>query len=423
MLTFGKERPTNGPPDHSFPPIDLDRRRSQTKVGSARVIPMKSIQRSLALALFTLASACADTSDAADPPAGTDGADSADSADGADGAETTDAADGSGGSDAPTTAEVQRFMACEQDFPTIDPVEGYAWTPNAIELVSAEVAPGVFAIFDSNADGHGPAGFPLATSGGFVVGEDGVAMVETMINRRLFCQAVGLIQEETDKPVRYAINTSHHGDHSYGNHFLPEGVEVVQHEATAAFINDPKSFAGDIAFMEMNFGADQGIDEIEARAADIEVGAEGWSVDLGGISVDAHYLGFGQTHGDLFVHVPGADVLFTGNPIVARAPAIPWLLDGRAAEVEETLRGVREQFPSATIVPGHDAPQGVAALDFPIDYLMTLLLETQAAVDAGETAEQAAASITMESFQGYALWDWVHTSVNVPATYAELSAE
>jgi hypothetical protein len=58
------------------------------------------------------------------------------------------------------------------------------------------------------------------------------------INRRLLCQVYELVRAETDLPVLYAINTSHHGDHSYGNAFLPDEVQVVQHERTADFIGE-----------------------------------------------------------------------------------------------------------------------------------------------------------------------------------------
>jgi len=322
-----------------------------------------------------------------------------------------------------TPTSTQAFEACEgHDFTIIAPVEGRAWTPNAITLTSEELAPGVFAVYDSNAADYSAAGFPLATSGGFVIGDDGVLLVETMINRQLFCQMIDLVRAETDKPVLYAVNTSHHGDHSYGNHFLPSDVKVVQHAETTAFITNPESFAGDVAFMEYNFGDDQGMDEIEARPADIIVDDSGWSVDLGGITVNALYLGFGQTHGDLFVTVPGADVLWTGNPIVAAAPAIPWLLDGNAQKVLATLQTLKADFPFATLVAGHDAPKPATLVDFPIAYLTALIAETQAAIDAGQTLEQATDSVTLDDYQGYALWDWVHSAVNLPATYAELSA-
>ena len=36
------------------------------------------------------------------------------------------------------------------------------------------------------------------------------------------------------------------------------------------------------------------------------------------------------------------------------------------------------------------------------------------------TVEETQAAVTMESYQGYALWDWVHTSINIPVTHSEL---
>jgi len=317
--------------------------------------------------------------------------------------------------------KVQKFAACVNETALSEPNPASPWTPNAVTLVSRELSPGVFVVYDADAESKGPAGYPSATSGGFVIGEDGVLLVETMINRQLFCQLIALVREQTDRPILYAVNTSHHGDHSYGNFFLPDDVKVVQHERTMDFITDPDLFAGDVAFMEANFGKNQGLDEIRAVRADIAVSDEGWSVDLGGRSVEARYFGFGQTEGDLFVHVPDADVLFTGNPFIARAPAIPWLLDGHASEVRETLARVRKDFPGATIVPGHDLPVSASELDFSLEYLDTLLAEVETQSEKGATLDETVAAVTMERFQGYALWGWVHSAVNVPATYEELS--
>lgn len=317
--------------------------------------------------------------------------------------------------------ETQTFAACAAEISVVDPVANRPWTPNAITLMSEELSPGVFAVYDANAKAYGADGLPAATSGGFVIGEDGVLLVETMINRQLFCQLIGLVREQTNKPVIYAVNTSYHGDHSYGNHYLPESVQIVQHQRTAEFITDPESFAHDVEFMEANFGDDQGLDEIEPVPADILVDASGWSIDLGGQTVEARYHGFGQTHGDLFVYSPDADVLWTGNPLVARGPALPWLLDGNGIEVRETLSALRDTYPNATIVPGHDAPQPIDGLDFAIAYLDALIAQVGAQIAAGATLDETVAAVTMEDYQGYALWGWVHTVVNVPATYADLS--
>jgi cyclase len=321
------------------------------------------------------------------------------------------------GSETTAGAVEQVFSACDDEFVTEQPNPMYAWTPNAIMLVSQELAPGVFAFYDVNAP-DGPEGRPLATSGGFVIGDDGVVLIETMINRRLLCQVVELVRGETDAPITHAINTSFHGDHSYGNAFLPEEVQIVQHERTAAFI--AANFEADRDFMEANFGADQGLDEVTPVVPDIMVDDEGWSIDLGGVTVEARYYGFGQTEGDLFVWVPEAEVLWTGNALVNEAPALPWLLDGHAHEVEATLALVQAGLPTgATVVPGHGPPLGADAFTFGLDYLAVLQEEVGAAVEAGLTVEETVETVTLDEFRGYALFDWIHSAINVPNTYAE----
>lgn len=327
-----------------------------------------------------------------------------------------------GSDDTEPARSTQAITACDFEPTFVAENPAYAWTPNAIRLTSERLTDTVFAIYDADAAAKAAAGTPAATSGGFVIGRDGVLMVETMINKQLFCQAVALIRAQTDKPIIYAINTSHHGDHSYGNTWLPADVRIVQHAATADFIGE--HFAADVAWMQDNFGDDQGLDEAEPRAADIVVDASGHTLDLGGgVTVEAQYQGFGQTHGDLFVYVPGAEVMFTGNPLISAAPAIPWLLDGHASEVHATLARVRDALPSgARVVPGHGPVLDVSDFTFSLDYLDALISTVQASVDAGHTLEETVAATTLDDFTGYALWGWVHEVVNVPATYAELSA-
>jgi glyoxylase-like metal-dependent hydrolase (beta-lactamase superfamily II) len=322
---------------------------------------------------------------------------------------------GCGAAEAP-----QEFRACDGPARFVEPDPAYPWTPNAVRLVSEELAPGVFAILDADADEYAPAGRPLATSGGFVIGDDGVLMVESMINRQLFCQAVDLIRAETDRPVRWVVNTSSHGDHNFGNAFLPDGVQVVQHARTAEYIAG--HFAEDVAFMEANFGADQGIDEISPRAADVLVDDDGWSVDLGGVTVEARHYGFAQTPGDLFVWVPDARVLWTGNAFLAEAPGVPWLLAGNAVAAERTLAAVRDSLPAdAIVVPGHGRPTRPADMDFHVDYLAALIAGVRAAVEQGLDLEATVAAVDLPEFQGYALWGWIHDQVNVPHTFDELT--
>lgn len=322
-------------------------------------------------------------------------------------------------SESDSSQMVQTFPALDGfELNITDPNPNIAWTPNAVTLVSEEVSENVFAIYDSNAPTYAPAGFPMATSGGFVIGENGVLLVETMWNRQLLFQVYNLVRAETDLPVLYAVNTNHHADHNFGNSFLPDEVKVVQHERTAEHM--AAHFADEMAFSETNFGTDQGFDEATYREADIKVSDDGWSVDLGGITVEARYYGFGQSEGDLFVYVPESAVIWTGNSLTAEAPAIPWLLEGGAELAARTMADVQASLPDdAVVIPGHGRPVGRDGLSFTINYLNSLVDEVRTSRESGNDLEETQAAVTMPDFQGYAAWGFAHTMINVPMTYMQ----
>jgi glyoxylase-like metal-dependent hydrolase (beta-lactamase superfamily II) len=298
------------------------------------------------------------------------------------------------------------------------------WTPAHVALVASEVAPNVFAVYPDDAATKNAAGIPAATSGGFIVGTKGVLIVDTMINRNLAEQLLALVKERTDRPILYAVNTSFHGDHSYGNQFLPKGTQVIQHEATQKYIQT--SFKNDIAFMSQYFGTSSGLEELTPQPAAILMkDGEQKDIDLGDISVTIENLGFAQTDGDLFVYVPSAKVLFTGNPILSGGPSFSWLLDGRSEQALATLLKLKTTFPPETVVvPGHGVPTGMAAVDAHIAYLTDLRTEVQAAIkdglDAGKTSERVGERL-QSRYGGYKIYGWVNTQLNVGKTFQEMS--
>lgn len=294
------------------------------------------------------------------------------------------------------------------------------WDANTVVLESQELAEGIFAVIPTGAENMGPQGFPMATSGGFVIGDNYVLVVESMLNERLNDQLFGLIADETDKPIRYLVNTSYHGDHSYGNQYISENINIIQHANAAAYIDE--NLEADKAFMVYNLGEGRGIEEIVKTDADILVGVGGsLSIDLGNVAVDIRDYGFAQTGGDLFVSVPEANVLWTGNSIIAEAPALPWLLDGHLIETRDTLQSVLADFDADTqIVPGHGAVTDISAIQWPIDYLSAVENDVRAAVAEGLSLEETVARVQLPEYQGYALFGWVHPSLNVPAAYSDL---
>ena len=294
------------------------------------------------------------------------------------------------------------------------------WDANKVNLESQKLAEGVYAVIPENAQAMAAMGQAIATTSGFVIGNEGVLVIDSMLNERLHRQLFELIAAETSLPVKYMVNTSFHGDHSYGNHYLASDVVIIQHAKTQRYIDT--HFAEDVAFMMQNFGEGRGIDAIQPTDADLLVGQRAsLTVDLGGVSVDIQDYGFAQTGGDLFVSVPAANVLWTGNPVISTKPAVPWLLDGHLLETRQTLQAVYDANNSETIVvPGHGPVTNLESIQWNIDYLDAIEAEVGAAIEDGLSLEETVVRVKLPEFHGYALFDWVHPSLNVPAAYRDL---
>jgi glyoxylase-like metal-dependent hydrolase (beta-lactamase superfamily II) len=100
------------------------------------------------------------------------------------------------------------------------------------------------------------------------------------------------IRTVTDKPLRWYVVGSDHGDHTGGNSVLPSGLKWIIHRTSKA---------------TMRLG-----DSVQAMASDRE------SIDLGGISVDVLFLGRAHTGGDLMVHLPREKILFMSEAYLNR---------------------------------------------------------------------------------------------------------
>lgn len=297
------------------------------------------------------------------------------------------------------------------------------WDANIVVLESQKLSDGVFAVIPTGASDLAPKGLPIATSAGFVIGDHGVLVIDSMLNKRLNAQLFALIKAQTDKPVTHLVNTSYHGDHAYGNFYVPDAVNIIQHENAADYID--QHFVADTEFMMQNFGRGRGIEDIQPVDADTLVKAgESLTIDLGGKIVVITDYGFAQTGGDLFVSVPSANVLWTGNPVIADAPALPWLLDGHLVETHDTLEKVYNSINNETkVVPGHGPVTDRSAIKWSVDYLAAVRDNVQRSIDAGMTLEETVQKLQMPDYQGYALFGWVHPSLNIPAAYKDLSSQ
>jgi cyclase len=137
----------------------------------------------------------------------------------------------------------------------------------------------------------------------------------------------------TNQPVKYVINTHHHGDHSGGNAKMQAmSVQVV---------------ASEQARQMMVFAKQPGLPNVTF--------SDHASIHLGGKEVELYQFGRAHTSGDVFVYFPAQRVLASGDAFTFGA-ATPQLVDypggGSAKAWPATLDGaLRLDFDA--VVPGH----------------------------------------------------------------------
>jgi glyoxylase-like metal-dependent hydrolase (beta-lactamase superfamily II) len=200
--------------------------------------------------------------------------------------------------------------------------QGLGGPPKPSKLDTVKIADDLYAIHNDFVPGNVTA---MITSEGVVLVDDKFEVDHDGILAEL--------KKVTNQPVKYVINTHHHGDHSGGNAKLQAmGVQVVASEQARQNMVDAKQSG------QPNVAID--------RHAHIY---------LGGKTAEVFYFGRAHTNGDVVVLFPAQRTLAAGD-MFTYGDATPQLIDypggGSAKEWTSTLDGAL-QLDFDTVVPGH----------------------------------------------------------------------
>jgi cyclase len=265
--------------------------------------------------------------------------------------------------------------------------DGYAGpnlSPSGLKLMPRRVADGVYALM---------ANIPPKDNNGVIVGTRAMLVVDAGITPNISLQIQALAAELSDRPLRYLVNTTYHGDHTFGNSAFPANVIVVSSRLNKQNMSDLEyekatrsgNMYGDEAFLEA---------VTDWRTPDVVFDSFA-EVDLGGRAVQLWHFGAGNGPGDIIVYAADVRTAWTGNYLV-HAGIAPMLLQGGPDPYLSSLRRMRETLPELqTIVPGH-GPMGDAhaAIEWLIAYLERLRDEVRRSFESGRTADEAIARST-----------------------------
>lgn len=152
----------------------------------------------------------------------------------------------------------------------------------------------------------------LGANSGFVVGREGVLVVDARYTPPLALELVEKIRTVTDAPIRYVVNTHYHQDHTWGNSIFKEQGALIMATAETrdAFIKYSPIYLD--FYRARGKEAFELVKDIRFAPPDTLFVAAA-KIDLGGVSVELRSFGPGHTAGDAVVVVPKDRVVFTGG--------------------------------------------------------------------------------------------------------------
>jgi glyoxylase-like metal-dependent hydrolase (beta-lactamase superfamily II) len=140
----------------------------------------------------------------------------------------------------------------------------------------------------------------------FVVGKNGVLIADGQGSPEATQRMLDEIRRLTPTPVRWYVVGSDHGDHTAGNSVLPRDVTYIVHRNSLA------QLARDAANPKRPPKAPPVVVPPRPMMSDKEV------IDVGGIEVQALFLGRAHTGGDLMVYLPEERILFMSEAYLNR---------------------------------------------------------------------------------------------------------
>ncbi len=225
---------------------------------------------------------------------------------------------------------------------------------------------------------------------GWVVFEDYVLVIDANYPSGAR-EVIAKIRELTKKPIRFAFDTHHHGDHAYGNQvWVDEGATPVAHTGVLDEMKRLETGA---------FGGAPGRWEGEAKEREDLRGSklkpptllfpDTLIFDDGKHRVELRHFGTAHTKGDGVAWLPKEKIVFSGD--MAVNGAYNFVGDGNVASWIRTLAGVAG-LGALQVGPGHGPLGDASILKDQSAYFQELTAAVTAA-SKGQTPEAVQAAI------------------------------
>lgn len=300
-----------------------------------------------------------------------------------------------------------------------------------------KVADGVYAAIAK------PGGLASGNAG-FVIGDEGVLVVDTFFTPIAMEELLGEIAKITPLPIACAVNTHYHLDHTGGNQVLaarhvpiiaqanvtgwmttknrrflpvPEELQKRRDDAARQLEQTPAGQPEKRAQLERQLRRLDALLTIKLTPPTETFDSGTLHLYLGKREVVLFTLP-GHTGGDTLAFVPDANAVFTGD--LGWSKTLPNLIDATVNDWIPSLDKLLAQYPSAKFIPGHGEVATSSDMRDFREYLDDLRGRVKQAIAEGLTIDQAKQGLKLpEKYKNFAFQNFAQP--NVEDTYKELA--
>jgi len=243
--------------------------------------------------------------------------------------------------------------------------------------------------------------YVIIGSGGNVgvrVTDEGVILIDDKFPQN-FTEIQALVSQVSDQPVRYVLNTHHHGDHSGGNVEYINIAEIIAHQnARDNMIRGNQDAPPRLVFTDQT------------------------AVYLGGVEVRAFYMGRGHTNGDAVIYFPDLKTVHGGDLLHGTAPFIDYGNGGSSKGWVSTLNNILE-LDFDTAIPGHGAIMNRADVVAFRNQMEAVRARMADLIRSGMPKSEASDRIRTQDISWTLAEDGLFMQRSIPGFYDEIAAE
>lgn len=182
---------------------------------------------------------------------------------------------------------------------------------------------------------------------GVIIGDDSVMIVEAQATPRLANKVIEKVRQVTDKPISHLVLTHYHAVRVLGASAF-NADQIIMGDTARAMVVERGQEDWDSEFQRFP-RLFEGHESIPGLTYPTTTFSDTMTVYLGNRRIDLMHLGRAHTAGDIVIHVPDENVMFTGD-IVEYSSAC-YCGDGHFSDWGHTLDNIHS-FDLDAIAPG-----------------------------------------------------------------------